>query len=157
MIKKEDSAMKKNTFNFWMDMLIFFDFIALIFTGVLLRDFPSALSGTCILGVTRKDWVDLHWVLALSLILFIFIHLALHWNWAKGSSKRYLRVGPKTLVISVTLIIIFFGIAMPGYLTKDFPDKEVFKDTSTKESAYEVDKKDGISINARYQGLHFSR
>ena len=149
--------MKKNTLNFWLDMVIFVDFIALIFTGVLLRNFPSALSGSTIVGVTRHDWVDLHWVLALSLILFIFIHLALHWNWAKGSSKKYLRVGPKTLVISVTLIIIFFGIVVPGYLTKDFPDKEEFKDTYTKESPYEVEKKDGISLKGRYQGSQLSR
>lgn len=124
----EDDAMKKNTLNFWVDMVIFIDFIALIFTGVLLRNFPSVLSGTSILGVTRHDWVDLHWVLALSLILFIFIHLALHWNWAKGSSRKYLKMGPKTLVVAVTLIIIFFGIVMPAYLTNDFP--------KTKESSY---------------------
>ena len=124
----EDDAMKKNTLNFWVDMVIFIDFIALIFTGVLLRNFPSVLSGTSILGVTRHDWVDLHWVLALSLVLFIFIHLALHWNWAKGNSRKYLKVGPKTLVAAVTLIIIFFGIVMPAYLTNDFP--------KTKESSY---------------------
>jgi hypothetical protein len=111
--------MKKNTLNFWVDMLIFINFFTLIFTGVLLRNFPSTLSGSTIVGVTRHDWVDLHWVLALSLILFIFTHLALHWNWAKGSSKKHLRVGPKILVVSATVIIIFFGIVLPGYLTKD--------------------------------------
>jgi hypothetical protein len=131
--------MKKNTLNFWLDMVIFVDFIALIFTGVLLRNFPSALSGSTIVGVTRHDWVDLHWVLALSLILFIFIHLALHWNWAKGSSKKYLRVGPRTLVVSVTLIIIFFGIVMPGYLTKDFP--------KTKESSYTFEHEAQVVLN----------
>jgi hypothetical protein len=131
--------MKKNTLNFWADMLIFVDFIALIFTGVLLRNFPSALTDSTIAGVTRHDWVDLHWIIALSLILFIFIHLALHWNWAKRSSKKYLRVGSKTLVISATLIIIFFGIVAPGYLTKDFPKK--------KESSYTLENKAKFVLN----------
>ena len=138
--------MKKNTLNFWMDILIFVDFIALIFTGVLLRNVPSALSGTTIVGIARKEWVDLHWVLALSLIFFILIHLALHWHWAKASSKKYLRLGPKTLVISVALIIIFFGIVLPGYLTKDFPNRE--------DSSYNLEQKAGIPLNNYDDGIN---
>jgi hypothetical protein len=133
--------MKKTTLNFLMDMFLFIDFIALIFTGVLLRNVPSAMSGTSILGVTRHDWIDLHWVLALALILVIFIHLALHWNWAKVSSKKYLRVGPKTLVVSVVLIIIFFGIVMPGYLTNDFP--------KTQESSYKLEQDTRMSLDSQ--------
>ena len=131
--------MKKNTTNFLADMFLFIDFIALIFTGVLLRNVPQAMSGASILGVTRHDWVDLHWVLALALVLVIFIHLALHWSWAKGSSKKYLRIGPKTLVVSATLAIIFFGIVAPGYLTKDFP--------KTKEGSYKLEQEAGIPRN----------
>ena len=131
--------MKKNSLNFLADMFLFIDFIALIFTGVLLRNVPQAMSGTSILGVQRHDWVDLHWVLALSLVLVIFIHLALHWSWAKGSSKKYLRIGPKTLVVSATLAIIFFGIVAPGYLTKDFPNR--------KDSPYNLEQEAGIPLN----------
>jgi hypothetical protein len=57
----------------------------------------------------------------------------------------------------VTLIIIFFGIVVPGYLTKDFPDNKEFKDTYTNESPYEVEEKDGISLTGRYQGSQLSR
>ena len=131
--------MKKNTTNFLVDMFLFFDFIALVFTGVLLRNVPQAMSGASILGVTRHDWVDLHWVLALALVLVIFLHLALHWSWAKGSSKRYLRIGSKTLAVSATLAIIFFGIVAPGYLTKDFP--------KTKEDSYKLEQEAGIVLN----------
>jgi hypothetical protein len=93
------------------------------------------------LGVSRHDWVDLHWVLALALILVIFVHLALHWNWAKGSSKKYLRVGPKTLAVSVALIIIFFGILIPGYLTNDFP--------KTQESSYKLEQETRMSLDSQ--------
>jgi hypothetical protein len=132
--------MKKNALNFLVDIFVFINFIALIFTGVLLRNFPSAMTGTSILGVTRHDWIDLHWVLALSLVLVIFMHLALHWSWAKGSSKKYLRVGPKTLVVSATLVIIFFGIVVPGYLTKDLP--------KTKESSHKLEQEARISLDS---------
>lgn len=133
--------MKKNTMNFWTDIIIFINFIAVIFTGVLIHHFPPELKGSTILGVTRYDWGDLHWVLTLSLIFFIIVHLALHWSWAKGSFKKYLSLGPKILVITVTVILIFFGIAAPVYLTKDFPNRKDFKDTYQKASSFEVKKR----------------
>ena len=133
--------MKKNMMNFWIDVLTFVDFIAVLFTGVLLREFPPTLSGATILGVSRYDWADLHWVLSLSLILFIFAHLVLHWGWAKGSFKKYLRVGPKALAVAATLIVILSSIVAPVYLTKDLPSRKEVKATYLKASSLEVDKK----------------
>ena len=135
--------MKKNMMNFWIDVLTFIDFIAVLFTGILLREFPPTLSGATILGVSRYDWADLHWVLSLSLILFIFTHLVLHWNWAKVSFKNYIRVGPRTLVITTTVVVVFCAIVAPVYLTKDFPSRKDVKAAYPKASSFEVDKKDG--------------
>ena len=57
--------MRKNTINFWTNILTFINFIFVIFTGILLREFPAELSGATLLGAVRKDWVDLHWMLSL--------------------------------------------------------------------------------------------
>jgi len=119
--------MKRNTINFWIDIVIFIEFVAVVFTGVVLREFPVDLSGCTVLGVPRKELADLHWVLSLSLILFIFAHLVLHWGWAKGSFKKYLRVGPKALAVAATLIIILSSIVAPVYLTKDLPSRKDVK------------------------------
>jgi len=116
--------MKKNTINFWTNILTFINFIFVIFTGVLLREFPAELSGATLLGAVRKDWIDLHWMLSLLLLLFIFAHLVLHWGWAKGSFKRYLRVGPRALAITATLVVLLAAIGGPVYLTKDLPNKK---------------------------------
>jgi len=116
--------MKKNRINFWTNILTFINFIFVIFTGVLLREFPAELSGTTLLGAVRKDWVDLHWMLSLLLLLFIFAHLVLHWGWAKGSFKKYLRVGPRALAITATLITLLAAIGAPVYLTKDLPNRK---------------------------------
>lgn len=116
--------MKKNTINFWTNILTFINFIFVIFTGILLREFPAELSGTTLLGAVRKDWTDLHWMLSLLLLLFIFAHLVLHWGWAKGSFKKYLRVGPRALAITATLIILLAAIVAPVYLTKDLPNRK---------------------------------
>jgi hypothetical protein len=116
--------MKKNTINFWTNILTFINFIFVIFTGILLREFPAELSRTTLLGAVRKDWVDLHWMLSLLLLLFIFAHLVLHWSWAKGSFEKYLRVGPRALAITATLIVLLAAIGAPVYLTKDLPSRK---------------------------------
>ena len=134
--------MKKNIMNFWTDILIFINFIGVIFTGVLLHRFPYEVSESTILGITRYDWGDIHWALSLIFIILIFAHLVLHWNWAKVSFKKYLRMKPKTLVIIVIVITIFVGILVPTNLTKDFPDRKEFKDTYPKARLAEIEKKD---------------
>jgi len=134
--------MKKNIMNFWMNILIFVNFFGIIFTGVLLFRFPYEASERTILGITRYDWGDIHWVLSLIFIILIFAHLALHWNWAKVSFNKYLKMKPKTLVIIVMVVTIFIGILVPAYLTKDFPDRKDFKDSYPKVSLIEVEKKD---------------
>lgn len=134
--------MKKNIINFWTNILIFVNFISVILTGVLLHHFPYEVSERTILGITRYDWGDIHWTLSLIFIILIFAHLVLHWNWAKVSFKKYLRMKTKTLVIIVILLTIFIGILIPAYLTKDFPDRKEFKDTYPKASLAEIEKKD---------------
>ena len=116
--------MKKNKINFWTNILTFINFILVIFTGILLREFPAELSGTTLLGAVRKDWVDLHWMLSLLLLVFIFAHLVLHWSWAKGSFKKYLRIGPRALAVTATLLILLAAIGAPVYLTKDLPNRK---------------------------------
>jgi hypothetical protein len=116
--------MKKKTINFWTNILTFINFIFVIFTGILLREFPAGLSGATLLGAVRKDWIDLHWMLSLLLLLFIFAHLALHWGWAKGSFKKYLRVSPRALAITATLMVLVAAIVAPVYLTKDLPSRK---------------------------------
>jgi len=116
--------MKKNTINFWTNILTFINFIFVIFTGILLREFPAELSGATLLGAVRKDWVDLHWMLSLLLLLFIFAHLVLHWSWAKGSFKKYLKVSPRALAITATLMVLLAAVGAPVYLTKDLPRGE---------------------------------
>jgi hypothetical protein len=120
--------MKKNVMNFWIDVIIFIDFIAVMFTGVLIHRFPYELKGGTILGFPRYEWGDLHWVLALSLIFLTVLHLVLHWNWAKVSFNKYLRIEPKLLAIGVMAIIIFCGVVAPLYLTRDFSDRKLLRD-----------------------------
>jgi len=120
---------KKNTINFWVDIIIFIDLMVVIFTGILIHRFPYEIKGGTLLGFPRFEWGDLHWVLALFLIFLILLHLVFHWTWARGSFNKYLGIGPKMLSIIVTVIVLFFCMVAPLYLTKDFPDRKVLRDT----------------------------
>jgi hypothetical protein len=122
--KKVSRIMKKNTLNVWIDIIIFIAFILVVFTGIVLREFPVDLSGYTVLGVPRKELADLHWVLSLSVILFIFTHLVLHWGWAKVSFRRHLHLGPKALAVTAIVFVLVSMFVVPVYLTKDLPSRQ---------------------------------
>ncbi len=116
--------MKKKSLNFWINIVIFIAFILVVFTGIVLREFPVDLSGCTVLGVPRKELADLHWVLSLSMILFIFAHLVLHWGWAKMSFRKHLHLGPKALAITAIVLVLVSMLVAPVYLTKDLPGRQ---------------------------------
>jgi hypothetical protein len=124
--------MKKKSLNFWIDILIFIWFIAVVFTGIVLREFPVYLSECTVLGVPRKELADIHWVLSLSMIIFILAHLVLHWSWAKISFRTHLRLGPKALVVIAIVFVVISMIVAPVYLTKDLPERKDVKVTYSK-------------------------
>jgi hypothetical protein len=131
--------MKKKSLNFWIDILIFIWFIAVVFTGIVLREFPVDLGECTILGVPRKELADLHWVLSLSMIIFIFVHLVLHWNWAKMSFRKHLRLGPRALAVTAIVLVVISMIVAPVYLTRELPRRKGAKVTYSKtESSPEI-------------------
>jgi len=151
--RRENSTMKKNSLNFWIDIFIFIWFIAVVFTGIILREFPVGLHECTILGVPRKELADLHWVLSLSMIIFVFVHLVLHWSWAKMSFRKHLRLGPKALAVTAIVIVVISMIVAPVYLTKDVPKRKGVKVTYSKaESSPEivVSLGEGIEKEARF-------
>lgn len=123
---KESVRMRRTAMNFWLDILIFIAFIGMTSTGVLLFGVPYRFDDT-ILGFTRHDWGDLHWVLSLLFVVLAMAHLVLHWNWTKYSSEKYLRLGPKVLAVVLVMMLLFFCIIAPIYLTKDFPGRKEFE------------------------------
>ena len=119
--------MRKNKINFSIDVLVFISVIGAVFTGVLLRRFPFEAGDRTIWGICRYDWGDLHWVFCLGFMVLVFIHLLLHWHWAKQNFRRYLAIGPKTLVAGTLVITLVFSIVIPVYLTRDLPSRKAFK------------------------------
>jgi len=116
--------MKKTTRNLWIDIGMFILLIAVVSTGIILREFPVDVTGYTVLGEPRKEWADLHWVLSLALMVIVSVHLLCHWGWTRMSVERHLGVGPRALAFTVIVLAVISMIAAPVYLTKDLPDRK---------------------------------
>lgn len=113
--------MNKNTINFWTDVLIFVTFVGLLSTGLLMYLFPRGWgSSVSVLGLSRHDWGDIHLIIAVVLLTLTVLHLVLHWDWEKASTKKLIKMGPKTLLL-IAAIFIILAIAFPIFLTWGLP------------------------------------
>ena len=94
---REGISMKRTTLNFWTDALAFIGFAFLATSGILLRYQLPHGSGrmetigegqraqekpvSVLWGLTRDEWGDVHYYIALGLMAVLAFHLVLHWKW----------------------------------------------------------------------------
>jgi len=76
--------MNKTVLNFWLDILLSINFLAVAVTGAVLR-WGVACGWGCrdrmFLGWARSEWLDLHFWLAIAIVVNILLHGVLHWDW----------------------------------------------------------------------------
>ena len=85
--------MSKNKLNLLVDVLGYLCMMALASTGlILLYRLPPGTGGRhsgepalTLLGLGRHDWGDIHFYIAVALVLLVVIHIALHWKWVKNT------------------------------------------------------------------------
>ncbi|MHC4069749.1 MAG: DUF4405 domain-containing protein [Planctomycetota bacterium] len=88
--------MKRNTLNFIVDLAAFLDLLGIIFTGFIMEYILPPGTGACgqeisgglgrehikdFLSMTRHEWGDVHFILALLFIVLMAAHVLLHWAW----------------------------------------------------------------------------
>ena len=84
--------MKRNTLNFWIDLVSFCTFFALIVTGLViyyvLPPCGNCTGGGCaegeaaaLSGFGRHDFGAVHFYLALATVALVVVHVCLHWTW----------------------------------------------------------------------------
>lgn len=81
--------MKRNSLNFVIDAVAFAAFAFLSTTGVLLHYLLPAGSGRwqSIWGLTRHQWGELHFWVAVVMFAVLAVHLFLHWRWIVCTAK----------------------------------------------------------------------
>lgn len=85
--------MRRHRINYIVDGVFFLLFIVLGLTGILLEYVLPPGSGqgrSRVWGLTRHDWGDVHFWVAVAAGAALLIHLALHWAWVWSSSAQFL-------------------------------------------------------------------
>lgn len=103
--------MKRVTLNFIVDSVAFLDLLSLAFTGFIMK--YILLPGTGGRGqelhdgrgsehikdlwlMTRHEWGDIHFYLAVFFIALMVVHIILHWKWIKSCFKSLFGISRKT-------------------------------------------------------------
>lgn len=119
--------MRRNTFNFWIDLISFVVFFGLAVTGLLIHYVlppcgnctgggGTAGTPTTLWGFGRHDFGRIHLYLALATVTLVLVHVCLHWTWVcctfcklvglKASSAERCRLyGALILVLVIALAI----------------------------------------------------
>jgi hypothetical protein len=107
--------MKRTTLNFIVDSAAFLDLLGLAFTGFIMKYIlPPGTGGRGrmfrggrgagdvgeaikeLWSMTRHEWGDIHFYLAVLFVVLMVAHIILHWNWIKSYFKSLLGLSQKT-------------------------------------------------------------
>jgi hypothetical protein len=85
----------RTALNFWVDLLTAIAFAGLLSTSFLMKYIlpPGTCDGVGVkvwLTHSRHWWGDIHFVIAIVMILLIILHIQLHWGWVTGAWGKLL-------------------------------------------------------------------
>lgn len=75
--------MRRSVLNFIIDAVATASMLGMIATGIIVRFAlpPGSGSTKALWGLTRHQWGEFHFWLALAAVAIVTLHLALHWTW----------------------------------------------------------------------------
>ncbi|MBK8271285.1 MAG: DUF4405 domain-containing protein [Planctomycetes bacterium] len=82
--------MSRTLVNFIIDLFGFVIMLGILATGLLVRYVlpPGSGQWRSVWGLSRHDWGDVHFWMAVGLGAVILVHVALHWGWVCGVVRR---------------------------------------------------------------------
>lgn len=78
--------MKRNSLNFWLEVLAFLCLVGLVWTGLLMHHvLPPGIRGGGshleLWGLNRHDYGEIHLGLGVGFLVLVLAHVLLHWSW----------------------------------------------------------------------------
>jgi len=113
--------MKRTLLNIAIDALAALVMLGMIATGIIIRFTLPPGSGRVlgVWGLTRHQWGDLHFWMALAAVAIVVLHLAMHWTWVVSVVRRWIAgtneglpsTRLRTLAAVATILIICSTLA----------------------------------------------
>ncbi len=136
--------MKRQALNFIIDSLALVGLVFLIATGLLQRYLlpPGSGHNLSIWGLTRHEWGDIHFWIAVFIITVVTIHLALHWRWIvcffqkKPKEGSGMRVGLGIAGLTLLLLISAAPFLSPKEKIKASSDNKANHSHSHEEQSH---------------------
>jgi len=110
--------MRRTTANFWLDLVSFLVMVGLALTGGIMHYVLPSGTGNwlTLFGLGRHSYGQIHFYLAVTVVLLLALHLALHWSWLCGfvakslgkepPSKRARHLAGAAAVVAIGLLLI---------------------------------------------------
>lgn len=111
--------MKKTTVNLVLDITAGLLFLAMMFTGFIIRfPLPPGSNKSLMLwGLTRHEFGTVHAWISLGLVLVLLLHLVLHWHWVTAMIGKKLfnitannRLSVRAGLLTVLTVMVLFSI-----------------------------------------------
>jgi len=112
--------MKQSKVNFIVDALAFFFLVLLISSGLVMRFLLPPGGGEAgparlaLWGMSRHEWGDGHFYLAMALMAVLAFHLVLHWRWVVAVGAGEGRQAPR-LWLGALAMITLFAVALSPF------------------------------------------
>jgi hypothetical protein len=115
--------MKKASLNFWVDVITLSALLAKIWTGLLIHFVLPPGQGRAkwrlLWGMSRHDYGNIHFYLAIGMGVLVFLHIWLHWSWICSVLCDLVQLPPphkKTQIIWGICALLFISAGCAGSL-----------------------------------------
>lgn len=137
---KPEKIRSKASRNYIFNLITFFPFVFLLFTGIIVLRYHSGFDYEFnTIGLNGHQWLKVHQVTALIVIPLIVTHLLMHMHWLK--QLLTFKMKGKNSGMNLTLLIIFLMCALTALLAWF-----VFDGTKLAEALREVHTKLGLLL-----------
>jgi hypothetical protein len=119
--------MKKTSWKYLVDVLMFLAMIGIFLIGLLLafvlKEGPALReSDKFFIGLHKQQWAHIHLYLSIAFTLFLVFHLILEWGWIKGKSRRLFKGVWKPALGSIVAAAVLIPFVFWVFLPKNAPE-----------------------------------
>lgn len=111
--------MNKLKTNIIIDVLMMIAFAAMSVTGCIMEYMPTCAGGrghgAPILGLGRHGWGDIHLWSAIAVLVFLVLHIILHWSMVDAFFKKSIKSWLLRTLLYIFLAIITLATFVPWF------------------------------------------